>query len=145
MQRERLTKKLLVEPAAVATGDIAFNLIVFFLVCASTQPDSGKRQDLPRSEQTKQVETKNENIELALTRTRTVVTLNGDPIKTGELPARLRRLLQGKRRPEDRVVVVKSKPDVPYDHWIATTALIQDLGASITIQREEERTIVVGQ
>ena len=145
MLRGRRESKLLVEPAAVATGDIAFNLIVFFLVCASTQPDTGKRQDLPRSEQTKQVETKSQNIELALTRTRSVVTLNGDPVKTGELPARLRRLLQGKRRPEDRVVVVKSKPDVPYDHWIATTSLIQDLGASITIQREEERTVIVGQ
>ncbi len=145
MQHERITKKLLVEPAAVATGDIAFNLIVFFLVCASTQPDTGKRQDLPSSEKTQQVETKSENIELALTRTRSVVTVNGDPVKTGELPARLRRLLQSKRRPEDRVVVVKSKPDVPYDHWIATTALIQDLGASITIQREEERIVIVGQ
>jgi len=141
MRRERGTKKLLVEPAAVATGDIAFNLIVFFLVCASVQPDSGKRQDLPRSEQTKQQEQKSQNIELALTRTRTVVSLNGDPIKTEELPARLRRLLEGKRRPEDRVVVVKSKSDVPYDHWIAATSIVQDLGANITIQREEERTV----
>ena len=145
MERERITKKLLVEPAAVATGDIAFNLIVFFLVCASTQPDTGRRQDLPRSEQTKQQEQKSKNIELGLTRTRTVVSLNGDPVKIGELPARLRRLLEGKRLPEDRVVVVKSKPDVPYDHWIATTTLIQDLGASITIQREEERTVMIGQ
>lgn len=145
MLRERGTKKLLVEPAAVATGDIAFNLIVFFLVCASVQPDSGKRQDLPRSEQTKQQEQKNENIELALTRTRTVVSVNGDPVKTEELPARLKRLLEGKRRPEDRVVVVKSKPDVPYDHWIAVTSIVQDLGANITIQREEERTVTVGQ
>lgn len=145
MLRERGTKKLLVEPAAVATGDIAFNLIVFFLVCASVQPDSGKRQDLPRSEQTRQQEDKTQNIELALTRTRNVVSLNGDPIKTEELPTRLRRLLEGKRRPEDRVVVVKSKPDVPYDHWIAATAVVQDLGANITIQREEERTISVGQ
>ena len=145
MLRERGTKKLLVEPAAVATGDIAFNLIVFFLVCASVQPDSGKRQDLPRSEQTKQQEQKNENIELALTRTRTVVSVNGDPVTTEELPARLKRLLEGKRRPEDRVVVVKSKPDVPYDHWIAVTSIVQDLGANITIQREEERTVTVGQ
>ena len=145
MLRERGTKKLLVEPAAVATGDIAFNLIVFFLVCASVQPDSGKRQDLPRSQQTKQQEQKNENIELALTRTRTVVSVNGDPVKTEELPARLKKLLEGKRRPEDRVVVVKSKPDVPYDHWIAVTSIVQDLGANITIQREEERTVTVGQ
>ena len=145
MLRERRLNKLLVEPAAVATGDIAFNLIVFFLVCASTQPDSGRRQDLPRSEQTKQAETNKQNIELALTRTRAVVALNGDPVKVGELPQRLRRALEGKRRPEDKVVVVRSKPDVPYDHWIAVTTLVQDLGASITIQREEERTITVGQ
>ena len=45
---------------------------------------------------------------------------------------------------QDKVVVVKSKPDVPYDHWIAVTTLVQDLGASITIQREEERTVAVG-
>jgi len=144
MRRERALNKLLVEPAAVATGDIAFNLIVFFLVCASVQPDRGKKQDLPRSEQTKQQEQKNENIELALTSTRSVVQLNGDPVKLPELPQRLRRLLEGKRLPEDKVVVVKSKPDVPYDHWIAVTSLVQDLGASITIQREEERTVAVG-
>jgi hypothetical protein len=56
----------------------------------------------------------------------------------------LKRLLDGKSRPEDRVVIVKSKPDVPYEHWIAVTTLVQDLGASITIQREEERTVTVG-
>jgi len=145
MRRERGTKKLLVEPAAVATGDIAFNLIVFFLVCASVQPDSGKRQDLPRGEQTRQQDQKNQNIELSLTRSRTVVTLNGDPVKSEELPGRLRRLLEGKKKPEDRVVVVKSKPDVPYDHWIATTSVVQELGANITIQREEEKTVTVGQ
>jgi biopolymer transport protein ExbD len=144
MLLSRSTNKLLVEPAAVATGDIAFNLIVFFLVCASVQPDSGKKQDLPRSEQTKQAEEKKQNIELALTSSRAVVQLNGDPVKFAELPARLTRLLAGKTRPEDKVVVVKSKPDVPYDHWIAVTSLVQDLGASITIQREEERTIAVG-
>ena len=144
MPSERSTKKLLFEPAAVATGAIAFNLIVFFLVCASTQPDSGKKQDLPRSEKTQQQEVKKQNIELALTRTKTVVSLNGDPIKTEELPGRLRRLLEGKRNPEDKVVIIKSKPDVPYEHWIATTAVVQDLGANITIQREEERTVSVG-
>jgi len=144
MPRERGTRKLLVEPAAVATGDIAFNLIVFFLVCASVQPDSGKRQDLPRSDPVKKQEQKNENIELALTRSRTVVSVNGDPIRLEEVPGRLRRLLESRRRPEDRVVVVRSKPDVPYDHWIAVTTLVQDLGANITIQREEERTVSVG-
>jgi hypothetical protein len=53
-------------------------------------------------------------------------------------------LLSGKQRPEDRVVVIKSKTDVPYEHWIAVAALVQDQNASITIQREEEQTVTVG-
>ena len=42
--------KLLVEPPASATSDIAFILIVFFLVCASVEPDKGRAQTLPSSE-----------------------------------------------------------------------------------------------
>ena len=144
MKLERRLGKLLVEPAAVATGDIAFNLIVFFLVCASTQPDSGRRQDLPSSEKVKQ-EQKSENILVALSQSDKIVTVNGDQVKTPEFPARLIRLLQGKTRPEDKVVVVKSDPNTPYTHWIAITTQIQDAGGSITIQREEERTISVGE
>lgn len=143
MLRRRRDNKLLVEPAAVATGDIAFNLIVFFLVCASTQPSSGRKQDLPSSEKTKTAEQR-KNIELSLTRTPKVVGVNGDPVKIEELPARLARLLQGKVRPEDRVVVLKTKSDVPYEHWIAVATLVDDLKASITIQLEEEQTVVVG-
>ena len=141
--RARRDSKLLVEPAAVATGDIAFNLIVFFLVCASTQPDSGRKQELPNSEKTKTVQKDLKNIELSLSRTNTVVSLNGDPIKTSELPVRLKRVLDEKKSPEERIVVVKSKGDVPYEHWINVTSMVQDVGGSITIQREEEQTVIV--
>ena len=144
MRPRRGLSKLLVEPAAVATGDIAFNLIVFFLVCASTQPSTGRRQDLPSSEKTKQ-EQQNKNIEVSLTNSATMVTLNGDPMKTVDFAARIARLLSQKPRPEDRVVVVKSTADTPYQHWISITSQIQDAGGSITIQREEQRTEVVGQ
>lgn len=144
MLRSRRTSKLLVEAAPVATGDIAFNLIIFFLVCASTQPDTGRRQDLPRSEQTKQTQVETKNLELALTRSLSTVSLNGEPVKTDQLASSLRAALEGKRRPEERIVVLKSKSDVPYEHWINVSAIVQDVGASITIQREEIQTINVG-
>jgi biopolymer transport protein ExbD len=145
MLRSRRQNKLLVEPASVATGDIAFNLIVFFLVCASTQPDTGRHQDLPSSEQSKQTQAELKNPELALTRSRSVVTLNGEPVKIEDLTVRLRKALEGKRRPEDRIVVLKSKSDVPYDHWITISTTVQDAGAGITIQREEIQTVTIGQ
>ncbi|MEK6235444.1 MAG: biopolymer transporter ExbD [Planctomycetales bacterium] len=131
---------LLVEPPASATGDIAFNLIVFFLVCASTQPDSGRTQSLPRAEELDE-QKEIENIEVQLSRNTNTVTLNGDPVRATDLVSRLRSLLAGKTREEDRVVIVKSKPDTTYFHWIAVTGMIEQAGGVITIQTEEEREV----
>ena len=86
------TNKLLIEPPSVATGDIAFNLIVFFLVCASIQPDRGHKQTIPRSEsQQEKKETEPENIEVQMTRT--TVLVNGATVALPEL-ARAKNKLQ---------------------------------------------------
>ncbi len=144
--KERRRRKLLAEPPASATGDIAFNLIVFFLVCASVQPDSGREQVLPRSEQQQQEQKKTENIEVQLTRDR--VFVNGSPMKINDFPANfqgaLTRALENKTSQSDRVVVVKSKPETPYSYWITITEMIEQAGGVVTIQREEEQVIVTG-
>ena len=144
--KERGRRKLLAEPPASATGDIAFNLIVFFLVCASVQPDSGREQVLPRSEQQQQEQKKTENIEVQLTRDR--VFVNGSPMKINDFPANfqgaLTRALENKTSQSDRVVVVKSKPETPYSYWITITEMIEQAGGVVTIQREEEQVIVTG-
>ena len=137
--RERRRNKLMVEPPSSATGDIAFNLIVFFLVCASVQPDSGRQQTLPRSEQ--ESEQQSENIEVQLGRN--TVMLNGNVLRQEDFDAALKRALTGKTRDEDRVVVVKSKADTPYYHWVTVTEMIESAGGIITIQTEEEQQVVV--
>ena len=133
--------KLLIEPPSSATGDIAFNLIVFFLVCASVQPDSGRKQSIPRSEQQEQKTEDTKHIEVLLTRT--TAAINGNPVPLPRFAAQMRKALQGKTRPEDRVVVIRSKPDTPYQHWIEVTGMIEDAGGMITIQLEEEREVIV--
>ena len=137
--RERRRNKLMVEPPSSATGDIAFNLIVFFLVCASVQPDSGRQQTLPRSEQ--ESEEQSENIEVQLGRN--TVMLNGNVLRQEDFDTALKRALTGKTRDEDRVVVVKSKADTPYYHWVTVTEMIESAGGIITIQTEEEQQVVV--
>ena len=57
--------KLLVEPPASATSDIAFILIVFFLVCASVEPDKGRAQVLPRAEPEPQKDKQSQTIDVA--------------------------------------------------------------------------------
>lgn len=136
------TTQLLVEPPSSATGDIAFNLIVFFLVCVSVQPDSGRKQTLPSSEETTEQE-KSENIEVKLTMSKELVAFNGDMIPTRELAVRLGRVLKGKSEDKDRIVVVNSADDTLYSHWIYVTGIIEQAGGIITIQTEEERTVSV--
>ena len=85
------TSKLLIEPPSAATGDIAFNLIVFFLVCASVQPDTGRRQSIPSSETVAEESKQAENIQVALTRT--AVLVNGDVTPANKLLPRLKSLL----------------------------------------------------
>jgi len=131
----------MVEPPSSATGDIAFNLIVFFLVCASVQPDTGRRQSIPSSETVEEQAKQTENIEVALTRT--AVLVNGDVTPVNRLLPRMKTLLAGKSQPGDKVVVVKSEPDTPYSHWIFVTSVIEDAGGIVTLQLEEEREVQV--
>ncbi len=139
MRIRRGASKLLIEPPATATGDIAFNLIVFFLVCASVQPDSGRKQLLPKAEETEQKEQKNENVEVLLTRQ--AVSINGNFLTLAQFDRKIKSVLAGKPRPEDKVVVVKSRKDVAYNHWIDITSRIEDAGGIITLQLEEEREV----
>lgn len=124
----------------MATGDIAFNLVVFFLVCSSVQPDGGRKQTIPRSEAKEQQTEQSQNVEVSLTRT--TASINGDPVRMEQFLPRLRALLRSKTKEEDRVVVVKSRGDVPYHRWILVTGAIEQAGGAITLQLEEERTVV---
>lgn len=139
--RLRRKSNLLVEPPSSATGDIAFNLIVFFLVCASIQPDSGRRQTLPKADQVEQEEQQTENIQVEIARN--AVFLNGDLTALKDFQPRLRAKLQAKATAEEKVVVVKSRKDTPYAQWIAVTSRIEDAGGIVTLQLEEEQTVAV--
>jgi len=140
MRLHRTSANLLIEPPSVATGDIAFNLLIFFLVCASSQPDSGRKQTLP-SRDKEQKSSKMENVEVSLTRS--AVLINGNPVKDEQFLPQLQKLLQGKTRPEDKVVIVKSRKDTPYHRWVLITGQIEQAGGVITLQLEETREQVV--
>ena len=133
--------KLLVEPPAGSSSDIAFILIIFFLVCASVQPEQGRPQEIPKSEEEPDKKNQSQNPEVELTRT--AVILNGDPVPNKTFAPRLARLLARKERQEDKVVVLKSRKDVPYERWINVTGLIEQAGGIVTLQLEEEQAHIV--
>jgi len=40
-------------------------------------------------------------------------------------------------------VIVQSKPDTPYSHWVIVTEMIERAGGIVTIQTEEVQQMVV--
>lgn len=165
--------RLLVEPPSAATGDIAFNLLVFFLVCASTTPDKGRRQDIPRAEKEQKQESKLKNLEVVISRTRVQVGEEGNPLDRttfedasvvhlaagggaeetetplsgetrGKLRAELsRRGLDPRKPPDQRIIVVRSEKDAPYYRWIQAATVIEKAGGVITLQLEESREVII--
>ena len=58
--------KMLVDPPASASSDIAFILIIFFLVCAAVQPETGLAQVLPKTEEKTEQREQSKNITFRL-------------------------------------------------------------------------------
>jgi biopolymer transport protein ExbD len=132
--------KYLVEAPSSAMNDIAFILIVFFLVCASVVPEDGRSQVIPRSEKNEDQQT-SQSTEVGLTTAS--VTIDGTPYQLGEFQPRIRQILSQKKTEAERVVVLKSQADVPYQHWIAMTEIIELAGGIVTLLIEEEQTIQI--
>jgi len=133
--------RLLVEPPATAAPDIAFTMIVFFLVCASVQPDTGRPQNIPKSEETANQQEQSQNIEVSLTES--AVLVNGEIVPVDKLDTKMRQLLAGKERESDRVVIVKSAEEATYQRWIDVTSTIERAGGIITLQLEKKQTVIV--
>ncbi len=133
--------KMLVDPPACASSDIAFTLIIFFLVCAAVQPETGMSQALPKTESKSEKREQSQNIEVSITPSS--IILNGSPLKIDEFKTRIASELKKKTREQDRIVVVKSAPDTPYPIWLNVSQAIDQAGGILTLELETEKTINV--
>jgi biopolymer transport protein ExbD len=121
--------------------DLAFNLLIFFVVCASITPEKGRPQQMPSASKDKPNEQKSLNVEVEMGRT--TILVNKDEVPLSELKAKLKGLLANKTKPEERIVVVKSANDTPYRQWILVTGQIEQAGGVITLQLEDEKEVGV--
>ena len=132
---------MLIDPPACASSDIAFTLIIFFLVCAAVQPETGLPQVLPKTESKTEKRDQSQNIEVSITPSS--IILNGSPLKLPEFAQRIAAALKQKTREADRIVVVKSAPETPYPTWIHVSQAINQAGGILTLELESESTINV--
>jgi biopolymer transport protein ExbD len=133
--------QVLVDPPATASADIAFILIIFFLVCAAVQPETGRAQVLPKTEAKTEKRDQSKNLEVSITPSS--IILDGSPLQLPEFAQRIAAALANKTREADKIVVVKSAPDTPYTKWIRVSEAIDRAGGILTLELESERTITV--
>ena len=105
------------------------------------QPELGRPQEIPKSEEEPEKKDQSKNPEIELTRT--AIILNGDPVADETFAPRMASVIARLERPEDKVVLLKSRKDVPYDRWINVTGIIEQAGGIITLQMEEEQAEIV--
>ena len=71
------------------------------------------------------------------------VVVNGNVVAIEDVQAKLKTLLAGRQREEDRIVVVKSAPATSYERWVAVTGQVEEAGGIITLKLEKEKQIII--
>ncbi len=141
MKRAR-TNKRVYEPPAVLLTDLAFNLVIFFVVIASTEPATGRKQPIPSSSKDQKAATQTtQNIEVSLEGE--TVSVNGARVPFGQLTDKLRPMLSGKTKTEERMVVLRTSKNTFYRDWIHVTNMIEEAGGIVALQLEDSQTVVV--
>lgn len=144
------------DPSIPVSGmaDIAFLLIIFFMVTTSFMKDKGMSLELPKSEEDKN---KKQMKEVTVTVSENQIVLNKDPVKIGELQGLLEEALdkqvkmkQKKKKKKKsgkdseateskRIVILKTVgEDIPYQKWVRVVDIIKLANGTITILIEEE-------
>jgi biopolymer transport protein ExbD len=117
-------------------SDIAFLLIIYFLVATSLVKISGVTADLPSGEKQAQA-----NVE----KTPTVnlrgneIFFNEKPVSLAELEARLAALDLGAQEASKRVVMLESTRETLYEPYFQALAAISANGGVVAIVGDEEK------
>jgi biopolymer transport protein ExbD len=126
--------------------DMAFNLLIFFVVLADPSSETGRPQQMPSAtneQQPSEQQAQNIKIDLGDPDRSNPLRLNGEPMTLAELPGKLAILLAGKTKPDEKIVAVASAKDTPYGWWIQVTARIEQAGGVVALQLEEEKEVTV--
>lgn len=123
-----------------AFSDIAFLLIIFFILTTSIVKISGRELAIPSAEKSKAKEER-ENLTVSIGGSSLLFGL-GKSMKEVTLPELRAQLfllkLDTKKTDMDRMVVVEGKDDVPYEIYFQVVSAISESGGILALMEEEE-------
>jgi biopolymer transport protein ExbD len=135
--RRRSAKHVELDVSAFA--DVAFLLIIFFILTTTFIKPAGSKVEIPSGASDPEKKT-DQDLTLSLTGDAIHYGARGTEMSVDELRAALMRE-NFPAKPEDkRIVVVNSGPDVPYDLYFKVVMAIDNAGGILALIEEEEAT-----
>lgn len=118
-----------------STADVAFLLLIFFLVAASNAVDKGVPLDLPSTSK-QATKSQSRNVEIGVSPVG--MTLGGEAVKNEiDLRPLLAAKLKDVHDPSLRVVLITAEPQVSYQRWTHVIAEVEAAGGIPAPQMEE--------
>lgn len=128
-------RKLETYPPYVAMADIAFNLVLFFVIMAKTQDDSHIQWEAAKARDTQQA--KNSRVTVTVDRNDDIY-LNGQPVELRSLSDMVAVQL-GNNPPENRTVLLKIHKDTLASRFEPIMEAVSQAGGDVVHVLEEER------
>ena len=125
------------EIPTASMADVAFLLIIFFLVTTSFMKEKGLPLELPNTEKAKEAaETKKKNHELYVTKKEFL--LNTKKVEFEDLRDAVERLLVDAQSEMDRIVILRTDKKASYERFVMAQDVLQQTDAITTIELTDE-------
>lgn len=116
-------------------SDIAFLLIIYFILATSLNKTAGFRADIPKSEKDSQP---SENKETIVTVTDKGFLLDSSELSLDQLREKLKNMELGKDPANPRFIILEHKGGVSYEPYYQCWAAIRAAGGFVALYEEEK-------
>lgn len=134
---ERRRKKRDVEVPTDSLSDVAFLLIIFFILTTSIQRLAGFTTELPSAEKTQAKPQETEKTPTVAING-TAITLDDKPVSLEDLRTQIAGLKLSTKKDNERVVLLDAENSVSYQQYFEVMACISAGGGVVGILTEED-------
>jgi|GEM_PF-325786 len=112
-------------------SDLAFLLIIFFILTTTFTRPMGAKVTIPSgtSDPQKKAETEYPTINLSST----TLVFNKEPVSLEQFRRRLQNLRLEARKEEERIIVLESAPDVPFEQYLKVVTAVSKAGGILAL------------
>ena len=135
MAKKRMKKDRSTEIPVNSFADIAFLLIIFFVIATKLVQHMGVVTDIPAGKKSNAPQTKAPTVQLHHKK----ITFDGVAMGIPELRRKLKKKNLHKQVTEKRVVLVETSGDVPYQIYFDVLSTVSAAGGIVAIVTEEEK------